>query len=161
MSTIDERRASTPDDTAPSVRSVERFQAKEEPRPLGLPHVRPSATNRREYPHGVESRHALRTPQLSEPIYFDVGKATIKLVSFGLLDEVVVTIDRHPQLEVVEVQVHSDERGNDEYNLRMSGERAAAVKTYLVGHGVAAGKLHNESCWSRNRRTELVIVRAR
>jgi outer membrane protein OmpA-like peptidoglycan-associated protein len=113
--------------------------------------------------------------QLGEPIYFDAGKATIKPISSSLLDEVVAVLSRNAQLELVEVQVHTDARGAAEFNLRLSGERAAAVKAYLIEHGIAAGRLQSrgygetqplctdpdERCRSRNRRTELVIVRAR
>jgi outer membrane protein OmpA-like peptidoglycan-associated protein len=113
--------------------------------------------------------------ELSEPIYFETGKATIKPSSFDVLDAVVATLKASPQLELLEVQVHSDERGADDYNLQMSDRRAFAVRSYLVTHGVAAERLqargygetkplcseHNERCWSRNRRTEIVILRGR
>jgi outer membrane protein OmpA-like peptidoglycan-associated protein len=113
--------------------------------------------------------------ELGEPIYFDTGKSTIKAVSFDVLDAVVDTLKRNPQLELLEVQVHTDERGADEYNLQMSDRRAFAVRSYLVMHGIAAERLqargygetkplcseHNEGCWARNRRTELVILRRR
>lgn len=112
--------------------------------------------------------------ELAEPIAFDSGKATIKPSSYALLDEVVKTLGDHAWIELVEVGVHSDARGADAYNLRITGERAAAIKTYLVAHGVAAARVAargygetrplcsepNEACWAKNRRVELVIVKA-
>jgi OOP family OmpA-OmpF porin len=111
--------------------------------------------------------------ELRDPVYFDTAKATIKPVSHALLDEVAKALADNPQLALVEIGVHSDERGADEYNLRISDERAAAVRSYLVAHGVAAGRVqsrgygetrplcseHNEACWSRNRRVEVIVVK--
>lgn len=111
--------------------------------------------------------------QLSEPVQFEVNKSTIKPVSFRLLDEVVAVLKGNAQLELVEVQMHTDGRGAAEYNLRLSGERAAAVRAYLVDHGVEPARLQARgygetrplchdptvACWARNRRLELVIVR--
>ena len=113
--------------------------------------------------------------ELAAPIYFDVGKATLKAQSLPLLDEVAQALDKNPRIQVLEVGVHSDERGAEEFNLRITGERAQAIKTYLVSKGVSADRLaargygesrplcteHNEACWSRNRRTELLIVRGK
>ena len=113
--------------------------------------------------------------ELAEPIYFETSKASIKPQSHALLDEVARALADHAWIARVEIGVHSDERGVDEYNLRISGERAEAVKAYLIAHGVAAARVaargygetrplcreHNAACWARNRRVELVIVEAR
>jgi outer membrane protein OmpA-like peptidoglycan-associated protein len=110
---------------------------------------------------------------LREPITFDTGKATLKPQSHALLDEVARALADNAWIERLEVGVHSDERGADEYNLRITGDRAAAVVAYLTAHGVAAERVqahgygetrplcreHNEACWARNRRTELLVVK--
>ena len=112
--------------------------------------------------------------ELAEPIYFDSGKSTIKPQSHALLDEVAKALGDNAWIELVEIGVHSDERGADAYNLRITDERAAAIRAWLVAHGVAATRVaahgygetrplcndHNEACWSKNRRVELVIVKA-
>jgi len=111
--------------------------------------------------------------ELREPIAFDSGKATIKAQSHALLDEVARTLGDNAWIEQIEIGVHTDERGADVFNLRISDERAAAVKAYLVAHGVADARVtahgfgetrplcseHNEACWSRNRRVELLITK--
>jgi outer membrane protein OmpA-like peptidoglycan-associated protein len=107
-----------------------------------------------------------------EPIYFDFGKPVIKPASYAQLDAIAKTITGNLRLGVIEIGVHTDERGADDYNLRVSQERADAIRDYLVGKGVSANRLrakgygetrpidkrHNEAAWSKNRRTEFLIV---
>jgi OmpA-OmpF porin, OOP family len=110
---------------------------------------------------------------LLKPIFFETAKAIIKPISFPTLDDVADTLKSNRQLLLVEIQGHADERGNDDYNMRLTDDRAAAVKAYLVGKGVEADRLqshgygetkplckqHDEACWSKNRRVEFVIQR--
>jgi OmpA-OmpF porin, OOP family len=111
--------------------------------------------------------------EILDKIYFETAKAIIKPISFPILDAVAATLKGNPQILLVEVQGHADERGDDDYNMRLTEDRAAAVKTYLTEHGVEADRLqshgygetkpvcpqHNESCWSKNRRVEFIILR--
>ena len=41
----------------------------------------------------------------------------------------------------IELGAHTDMKGNDDYNLRLSERRAKAVVDYLIQHGVAADRL--------------------
>jgi OmpA-OmpF porin, OOP family len=107
------------------------------------------------------------------PIFFETAKAIIKPISYPTLDAVAETMRANPQLLIVEVQGHADERGDDDYNMRLTEDRAAAVVEYLVKKGVDADRLrshgygetkpvchrHDEPCWSKNRRVEFVILR--
>ncbi|MDB4969127.1 MAG: OmpA/MotB domain protein [Myxococcales bacterium] len=111
--------------------------------------------------------------EILDKIYFETAKAIIKPISFPILDAVAATLKGNPQILLIEVQGHADERGADDYNMRLTEDRAAAVKTYLGEHGVEADRLqshgygetkpvcpqHNENCWSKNRRVEFVILR--
>ena len=68
---------------------------------------------------------------------------------------------------------HTDERGDDAYNLDLSDRRAAAVVKYLVDNGVEAKRLtsqgygetqpvdkrQNEAAWAKNRRVEFHILK--
>jgi len=115
-----------------------------------------------------------------DKIYFETAKAIIKPISFPILDAIAATLKGNPQLLLLEVQGHADERGDDDYNMRLTEDRAAAVKTYLIGKGIEAERLqshgygetkpandkngrpctsHSESCWSANRRVEFIILR--
>jgi outer membrane protein OmpA-like peptidoglycan-associated protein len=118
----------------------------------------------------VRVRHG--SLQLFEKIYFETAKATIKPISYAILDAVAATLATNPQLDLVEIQGHADERGDDDYNLQLTQDRAQAVKQYLVDHGISADRLmasgygetrplcraHDEDCWSANRRVELIIL---
>jgi OOP family OmpA-OmpF porin len=116
--------------------------------------------------------------EILDRIYFETGKAIIKPVSYSILDAIVATLKGNPQILLLEVQGHADERGDDNFNLKLTEERAAAVKVHLIEHGVEANRLqshgygetkpaekngrpctqHNEGCWSLNRRVEFVIL---
>jgi peptidoglycan-associated lipoprotein len=50
----------------------------------------------------------------------------------------------NPSVSLV-VTGHTDERGTAEYNLALGQRRAATVKRYLVGKGVAEGRLTTQS----------------
>lgn len=75
-----------------------------------------------------------------DKVYFTTGRATIRDVSFSLLDEVARTILDH-ELAQVEVQGHTDSQGSAASNLTLSQRRADAVRDYLIGKGVAATTL--------------------
>jgi OOP family OmpA-OmpF porin len=78
--------------------------------------------------------------ELKQTVYFDFNKATIKPVSFPLLDDVAQAMKDNPTIKV-EVQGHTDSVGNDNYNLKLSQSRAESVKAYLVKKGVASDRM--------------------
>ncbi|HCH63977.1 MAG TPA: hypothetical protein DFR83_14320 [Deltaproteobacteria bacterium] len=79
--------------------------------------------------------------RLDERILFAVGESTIEPVSMSLLDELARTLLVHPELRRVAVEGHTDDSGSDDRNLRLSRQRADAVKRALVSRGVAPGRL--------------------
>ncbi len=70
-----------------------------------------------------------------ENVYFDFDKATLKPESYAALDELVAVMKKHPTM-VIELAGHTDARGDEAYNLRLSRARANAVRDYLAAHGV-------------------------
>ncbi len=110
--------------------------------------------------------------ELKQTIYFDTRKATIKKVSFPLLDEVAQALLDRPQLEV-SIEGHTDSQGSDKFNLKLSRARADSVRKYLVGKGVDGARMttqgfgesvpiaDNRTATGRgeNRRVEFLIKR--
>lgn len=111
--------------------------------------------------------------EILDKIYFETDKDIIMPVSFPLLDAIAATIKGHPEIALIEVQGHADERGDDEHNLDLTDRRAHSVVRALEDRGVELGRLrargygetkpvcrqHNEECWSKNRRVEFIILR--
>jgi outer membrane protein OmpA-like peptidoglycan-associated protein len=81
--------------------------------------------------------------QLLHPIEFEYGKAVIKEVSFPILDEVLALMKARPSVRMG-VYGHTDNRGALELNMRLSKDRAAACKNYLINHGIAASRLESQ-----------------
>ncbi|MBS2011289.1 MAG: OmpA family protein [Deltaproteobacteria bacterium] len=78
--------------------------------------------------------------RITQQIQFDFNKATIKPVSFPILDAVKDVLVANPKI-TLEVQGHTDNVGQVEYNKRLSQQRADAVRAYLVSHGIDAARL--------------------
>lgn len=82
--------------------------------------------------------------EVTETIFFDFNKATIRSDSFGLLDEIARVINEHPEIAKIRVEGHTDSVGGAAYNLTLSRKRADAVTKYLVDKGVAPTRLATE-----------------
>lgn len=108
-----------------------------------------------------------------EKIYFATDSAEILERSFPIVDAVAATLIGNPQITKIEVQGHADERGADEYNRRLTADRAASVVQSLAQRGVDLSRLrsagygercpvdqnHNAVAWDKNRRVEFKILR--
>ena len=108
-----------------------------------------------------------------EKIYFETDSAEIQARSFPIIDAVAATLVGNPHITLIEVQGHADERSSDEYNVRLTRDRAAAVVEALVQRGVTRDRVrsagygercpvdprHNQEAWERNRRVEFKIIR--
>jgi len=68
-------------------------------------------------------------------IYYDYNKANIRPDAAIVLDTLVLLLKENPNVKV-EIGSHTDSRGKDEYNMRLSQARAQSVVDYLVAHGI-------------------------
>ena len=73
-------------------------------------------------------------------VNFDFDKAILRPDSEPMLKQVLALFTRSPRFNA-EVGGHTDNVGTPEYNLQMSNARAAAVKAWLVAHGVATARV--------------------
>lgn len=71
---------------------------------------------------------------------FDEGSATVKPQTDATLLEIARTVKTMNQT-FVDVLAHTDTTGSPQANLALSERRAAAVATYLAGHGVARARI--------------------
>lgn len=106
-----------------------------------------------------------------ENVYFETGKSTIKPESFKYIDEMAEYLKLKKTM-VIEISGHTDNVGSAEANLKLSQDRAAAVRTYLVKKGIAGERIQakgygdtqpiapneTEQGRQKNRRTEVRIL---
>ena len=104
-------------------------------------------------------------------ITFDVGKSNINGNFYSVLNSVSQVVQEHDQT-LIEIQGHTDSTGSNEFNQRLSEQRAAAVSQYFSSNGVNPVRLasyghgenypvaSNDTDYGRqqNRRVEIVLV---
>jgi outer membrane protein OmpA-like peptidoglycan-associated protein len=109
--------------------------------------------------------------EIKQTVYFDTSRATIKRVSFPLLNEVAQALADNPKIKV-EIQGHTDSQGSARTNLRLSQKRAESVRTYLIKKSIASDRMvargygkevpiadnRTAEGRSQNRRVEFVIT---
>ena len=62
-----------------------------------------------------------------DKVFFDTAKATIKKVSFNLLEQVAPTLRAHHEITKVRIEGHTDAQGKREKNMKLSQDRADSV----------------------------------
>jgi len=82
----------------------------------------------------------IAAPVLIENIFYDFDKATLRPESTTALDELVKLLNENPNV-TIELSAHTDYKGSDQYNERLSQRRAESVVGYLIDHGIAADRL--------------------
>ena len=82
----------------------------------------------------------ISAPVLIENIFYDFDKATLRPESATALDELVKLLNDNPHI-TIELRAHTDYKGSDQYNERLSQRRAESVVNYLIAHGIAADRL--------------------
>jgi OmpA-OmpF porin, OOP family len=106
--------------------------------------------------------------------FFDTGKAVLKPEGKAKLDDLKGKLSGIA-LEVIIAVGHTDARGGDAYNQKLSVKRAEAVKGYLVSQGTEANRVYTEGKgekqpvadnktkdgMAKNRRVEIEVVGTR
>ena len=115
------------------------------------------------------------TEVILEPIYFEFNKSNITAEGASELDKLVQVMNQNPTM-VIFAKSHTDNRGNDNYNLDLSQRRAKATVQYIISKGIANEKITGqgfgetepkvtcgEDCseeqHAQNRRSEFIIVK--
>ena len=113
-----------------------------------------------------------------KPIYFDSNKAKIRPDAAIELQKVISYMQEYPNV-IVQVRSHTDSKGSDSYNLKLSDRRAKSTAKYMIevggvssdrisGKGLGETQLKNK-CVNRvkcskedhqlNRRSEFIVVK--
>lgn len=105
------------------------------------------------------------------PVYFEQSTALVKSNSFTVLDELADFMGQHYNIRI-RIEGHTDNQGDPDALLKLSEDRAKAIKNYLVGTkrisplriattGFGASKPFsnndNETDRAKNRRVEVII----
>lgn len=104
-------------------------------------------------------------------IQFEFGKADLKPESDSIIANVAESMKNNPDMKI-EIRGHTDDVGDENYNLNLSRKRAEAVRKRLIELGVAPAKLTaaglgetaplvpntDDESRRKNRRTEFVII---
>lgn len=118
----------------------------------------------------------LRRPEIGETfvlrnVFFDFDKSILKNESNIELDKLVAYLSSNQNLKI-EIGGHTDNQGNDEYNMNLSLERAKSVYNYLISKGISADRMSykgygetkpiasndTEEGRQLNRRTEFKVI---
>lgn len=73
-------------------------------------------------------------------VNFDFDKSTLRQEDIAIIDRDAASLDKWGDVKI-EVAGHTDSRGSDEYNMKLSQQRAEAVRNYLVSKGIASDRL--------------------
>jgi peptidoglycan-associated lipoprotein len=104
-------------------------------------------------------------------VHFDYDQAAVRDQDRAILQKNAEYLRRWATVRVT-VEGHADARGTNEYNLALGDRRANAVKSYLVGLGIAGDRLvivskgeedplcpeMSDDCYARNRRGHFVVT---
>lgn len=105
-------------------------------------------------------------------VYFDTGKSTLRSESFKEIDELAEFLLLKKSM-VIEIAGHTDNVGQKDANLKLSQDRANAVRDYLIKKGVKPANVQakgygdsqpvatndTDAGKQRNRRTEVRIIK--
>ena len=104
-------------------------------------------------------------------VFYDFDKATLRPESSAELDALAQLLKENGKLRI-ELGSHTDDKGADDYNQKLSDARAASVVAYLTGKGIAPDRLvakgygetapmatnETEEGRQQNRRTEFKVL---
>jgi peptidoglycan-associated lipoprotein len=123
----------------------------------------------------IRSRCVDISAQLAEcthvRVHFPFNSADLEPAEVAALQRSARCLRAESSLHVT-IQGNADERGTEEYNLALGDRRASAVARYLESLGASEAQLrtvsygkenplcteHDEDCWSKNRRAELLAA---
>jgi OOP family OmpA-OmpF porin len=105
-------------------------------------------------------------------VFFDFDKFNLRSESFVELNRVVDFLNEYPNIEI-EMSAHTDSKGSDDYNYKLSDNRAKSVMDYIISKGINTRRIksqgygetkpvstnHTDEGRQLNRRVEFTILK--
>lgn len=118
-----------------------------------------------------QSKFSVGSTFILNDILFEFDKSTMLQQSYSDLMRLYILLRKHPHMRI-EIRGHTDNKGTDSYNQRLSEKRAQAVANYLVEKGISERRIHykgygkslpidnndTEEGRAKNRRVEFKIL---
>ncbi|RZW46790.1 MAG: hypothetical protein EX263_09055, partial [Flavobacteriaceae bacterium] len=76
------------------------------------------------------------------PIFFDFDKWNIRTDAKYELENIVDVMRQHPSM-VIKIESHTDSRGSDRYNMKLSDRRAKSTRNYIISRGIAKQRIES------------------
>ncbi len=83
---------------------------------------------------------SISAPVVIDNVFYDFDRATLRDESIEALDRLIVMLNDNPNI-TIELSAHTDCRGSDAYNERLSQRRAEACVNYLIDNGIDPERL--------------------
>lgn len=84
------------------------------------------------------------------PIYFDYDKSDITPKAVEELSKVVFVMQKFPNIKI-KIESHTDSRGKDAYNLKLSDNRAKSTRDYILTQGIDASRIESAIGYGESR----------
>jgi OOP family OmpA-OmpF porin len=78
-----------------------------------------------------------------ENVYYDFDSSTLREESYPALDKLVGLLNQYSTM-VIEIRAHTDNKGDDKYNMNLSDARAKVVVNYLISKGIDKARLQSK-----------------
>lgn len=86
------------------------------------------------------------------PIFFNYDKYDITPQAAVELDKVVFVMQKFPNVRI-KIESHTDSRGKDAYNMKLSDNRAKSTQTYIISKGIDASRIESAIGYGESRLT--------
>jgi OmpA-OmpF porin, OOP family len=89
----------------------------------------------------IAKEDIIKITVIASKIYFETGSDKLKLISNSQLDDLVIILNRYQGVNLA-IEGHTDNVGDDAYNMELSQKRTTSVKNYLVSKGISEARLN-------------------
>lgn len=86
------------------------------------------------------------------PIFFEFDKWNIGKQAAQELDKVVFVLQKFPDVKI-KIESHTDSRGKDDYNMKLSDNRAKSTQTYILSKGIDPSRIESAVGFGESRLT--------